>query len=104
MNQELEQFRRDFLVSASTLVHLVSQREMEKRLVRCDGVPCGSHLVLEKLLFVQHFSESTTFWLAEFFGTLHFPTIYDVTLSLWLAELLELVSFVAYKQAELFTK
>ena len=39
-------------------------------------------------------------WIAEFFGTLHFPTSDYVTPSLWVAEFLELVSFVAHKQAE----
>ena len=40
----------------------------------------------------------------EFFGTLHFPTTDDATLLRWLAEILELVFFVAYKQAEVLTK
>ena len=39
-------------------------------------------------------------WIAEFFGTLHFPTSNYVTPSLWVAEFLELVSFVAHKQVE----
>ena len=43
-------------------------------------------------------------WIAECFGTLHFPTSDYVTPSLWVAEFLELVSFVAHKQAEFFTK
>ena len=39
-------------------------------------------------------------WIAEIFGTLHFPTSNHVTPSLWVAEFLELVSFVAHKHAE----
>ena len=39
-------------------------------------------------------------WIAEVFGTLHFPTSNYVTPSLWVAEVLEPVSFVAHKQAE----
>ena len=39
-------------------------------------------------------------WIAELFETLHFPTSDYVTPSLWVAEFLELVSFVAHKLAE----
>ena len=39
-------------------------------------------------------------WIAEVFGTLHFPTSNYVTPSFWVAGFLELVSFVAHKQAE----
>ena len=68
LGQGLGQFRRNVSVSAPTLVHLVIQMEiwvhiliLEKLLFRCDGPTCGSHLILEKWLFVQHSSESVSF-------------------------------------------
>ena len=57
-----------------------------------------------KVAFCSTLFGKCVFWLAEVFETLHFPTTDVVTLSNRLADFLELVSFVAYKQAEFFTK
>ena len=49
-----------------------------------------------KLVFDQ---VKVPLWIAELFGTLHFPTSDYVNPSLWVAAFLELGSFVAHKHA-----